>query len=157
MRADGLKNLNQNNQYDYRYPQDNKHATLIAQVQGHGTQSAAANGAGHGAIAENGDESGSKAGDQRRQAFRKHNFPDDLERRAAHGLSRFHNAFVNLAQRSFHQARHKGKGCNDQGNDGGNRADAGAEHYAGEWDDQNHQNQERHTAQQVDDHIKYVH
>ena len=88
---------------------------------------------------------------------RDHDFGDDLEGGRAHALGCFHDALVQLTQARLHEAGHKGEGRNHQRNDGGLGADGGAHDGAGQRENADHQDEEGHAAQDVDDDVQDVH
>ena len=105
--ANGLEDLHQQHQQD---DADDHNVGLVAVVavgKGDLAQAAAANDTGHGRVAQNGGQCGGHAGDQAGQAFRDHHLGNDLERRCAHALGRFHHALVQLAQAGLHQTCHE--------------------------------------------------
>ena len=106
---------------------------------------------------QNGGQRSGHAGDQPGQALRDHDLGDDLERGSAHALGSFHDTLVQLTQTGLHQTGHEGEGRDHQRNDGGLGADGGTHNGTGQREDADHQNQERHAAQNVDDDVQDVH
>ena len=86
-----------------------------------------------------------------------HHFGNDLERGGTHALGGFHHTFVQLAQAGLYQTCHEREGGHHQRNDGSFGAHRGAYDDTGEREYTDHQNQEGHTAQNVDDDVEDVH
>ncbi|MNS53716.1 hypothetical protein D3C72_864780 [compost metagenome] len=75
--------------------------------------------------------------------------PDDVPAPAAHGLRRFDQPMIDLAQTDLGNARKERRGCDGQRHHGRPNAIRGADDEPGEWNQRHHQNQERNRAKQV--------
>ena len=152
-----LERLHHQHQQHHTDDHDVGLVAVVAVGQGDLAQTAAADDAGHGGVAQNGGQCGGHAGDQAGQALRDHDLGDDLEGGSAHALGSFHHALVQLPQAGLHQTCHKGEGGDHQRNDGGLGAHRSAHDGAGKREYTDHQNQERHAAQNVDDNVDQMH
>ena len=120
-------------------------------------QAAAADDTGHGAVAHDGGGRNGDVGYQAGHALRHHHLGDDLQRCSAHALGGLDDAGVDLAYAGLDQTGDEREGRNDQRHDGSYGADGCAHDQTGQRDDDNHQDQERHTAQQVDQAVQQRH
>ncbi|MCY1431186.1 hypothetical protein D9M71_471490 [compost metagenome] len=75
--------------------------------------------------------------------------PDDVPAPAAHGLRRFDQAVVDLAQADLGNARKERRSGDGQRHHRGPHAVSGADDEPGERNQSDHQDQERHRAEQV--------
>ena len=82
---------------------------------------------------------------------------DNLESTGPHGLGRLYNALINLSQAGFHHPGHQRKCGNDHRRDGGGSAHLCSNNHLGKRQGNDHQNQKRNAAQQVDDAVENGH
>ena len=157
LRANGLQDLHQHDQQGGGEELQHHVKAVVAVVDGNFAQAAAADDTGHGTVPHDGRSRNRHVSNQARHALGHHDFGDNLQRRRTHALGGLDDARIDLAHARFNQARDEGEGRDDQRHNGCHRADGCAHDGAGQRDDNDHQNQERHAAQQVDQAVQQRH
>ncbi len=152
--ADALEDLHQDDEEDHGEEHDQILVAVVAVVDGDLAEAAAADDTAHGRVAQNGGDGDGTVGNEGRNAFRDQDLRDDLEGGGTHALGGFYDVGVDLPEGAFHQTGDEGEGRNDQRDDGGGGADYRAHDQPGQREDHDHQDQERHRPQKVNDNIK---
>ena len=152
-----MENLYNDNKQDNGQQHDQIFVAIIAVVDGDLTQAAAADDTTHGSVAQDGGNGNGGIGDERGHGFRDHDLDDGLHGGSTHAAGHFNNIGIEFPQAAFHQTCHKGERSDGQRNNRSRSTNRGSHDGAGQGEQQNHENEEGHRTQQIDDDIKRLH